>query len=203
MLVDQNGIMQSVAPHDVTAPFVCEWSGHGVTRVRGLLASCPLDVGCVTAIVDALPHHLASPENNPPCSDGPIEASAGAIADSLIGIAGTVPANAGVIFDACVPTAPNRAGTLMFDERGCGGVVHRDRPAHRVQCRGVRRSSAEHTGRPATTCCRGQHVGRYRASAGEPVTGLAVADASTPPVAPDLGGAWSAPRPPVPGIGWQ
>ena len=172
LLVDQNGFMQSVALHHVAAPFVCDCCGHGVTRLRGFLAFCAQDQGCVAAIVEDLPRCLVSPENHRPYSDGLIEASA--------------PPITGVSFDARVPTAPNGPDTWMVDERGSGGVFHCDRPARRAQCRPVRHTSTEHTARPATTFRPGRHARRYRAFAGKSATRLAAVNAPAPPAAPGL-----------------
>ncbi len=120
LLVDQTGLIQSVAPHDVT-------------RVREILRCCPHGLRCITEMVRELLRCLVSRENNLPYSDRLTEAAARAIAGPLIGVAGTVPGNAGAIFDARLPIAPSGLGALTFDGRACGEAFHRHRPVRRAK----------------------------------------------------------------------
>lgn len=114
LLFDQDGRAQSIQPQDATAPFIREWFGNDVTRVRAFLDWYPHDLAFITAIVEELRRCLASPENNLPYPQGLIDAAARAIADGLISVATMLPDKVAISFAANAPSAPWGPGTIAF-----------------------------------------------------------------------------------------
>lgn len=114
LLIDRYLYMQSIAPHDVAVPFVREWFGHDVTRVRMFLDWYPHDLAFMTAIVEELRRCLAAPENNLPYPHALIDAAARAIADGLIGVATALDDSVAVTFNPADPSAPYGHGAVMF-----------------------------------------------------------------------------------------